>query len=259
MYRSPVTQKPNVHVHTLSSLKRLIGVVGNFRAVVESKPRYIDASKCIVCSRCVRACDEVQGNDVLGRTGKGHAAGIAFDLDRPMGESTCVACGECVQACPTGALMEANLLDEAGTRRQFPDRHVDTLCPYCGVGCQTRVHVKEDRILYVDGRNGPANEQRLCVKGRFGFDYITHPQRLTKPMIRRDDAPAKGLNVDPANPWTHFREATWDDLKSAMKKLIKYTASGGYKSCTPCKKKGKSNEKQHQIFSCCRNNGSDHI
>jgi formate dehydrogenase major subunit len=108
--------------------------------------------------------------------------------------------------------MEANLLDERGVRTGFEDRSVDTLCPYCGVGCQTKVHVKDDRILYVDGRDGPANRNRLCVKGRFGFDYINHPHRLTKPMIRRDDAP-KGadLEVDPANPWTHFREASWEE------------------------------------------------
>jgi formate dehydrogenase major subunit len=135
-----------------------------------------------------------------------------FDFDTDMGESTCVACGECVQACPTGALMEANLLDERGVRTGFEDRSVDTLCPYCGVGCQTTVKVKDDRILYVDGRDGPANRNRLCVKGRFGFDYIDHPHRLTKPMIRREDAPkGAALEIDPANPWTHFREASWEE------------------------------------------------
>ncbi|HSM31583.1 MAG TPA: formate dehydrogenase subunit alpha [Woeseiaceae bacterium] len=172
----------------------------------------VNLDACIHCNLCVRACREVQVNDVIGMAYRGHGSKIVFDFDDPMGDSTCVACGECVQACPTGALMEANLLDEAGTRREFEDRHVDTLCPYCGVGCQTRVYVKDDEILYVDGRNGPANEQRLCVKGRFGFDYITHPHRLTKPMLRRDDAPKDGaLALDPANPWTHFREASWDE------------------------------------------------
>jgi formate dehydrogenase major subunit len=172
----------------------------------------VNLAACIHCNLCVRACREVQVNDVIGMAYRGSEAKIVFDFDDPMGDSTCVACGECVQACPTGALMEANLLDEAGTRQEYADRHVDTLCPYCGVGCQTRAHVKDDRILYVDGRNGPANEQRLCVKGRFGFDYITHPHRLTRPMIRRDDAPKDGgLSLDPANPWTHFREASWDE------------------------------------------------
>ncbi len=172
----------------------------------------VNLDACIHCNLCVRACREVQVNDVIGMACRGSAAKVVFDLDDPMGDSTCVACGECVQACPTGALMEANLLDAAGTRREFADRHVDTVCPYCGVGCQTRVHVKDDRILYVDGRNGPANEQRLCVKGRFGFDYVHHPHRLTHPMIRRDDAPKDGgLSLDPANPRTHFREASWGE------------------------------------------------
>ena len=142
----------------------------------------------------------------------GHGSKVVFDFDAGMGESTCVACGECVQACPTGALMEANLLDERGVRTEFEDRSVDTLCPYCGVGCQTTVHVKNDKTLYVDGRDGPANENRLCVKGRFGFDYVDHPHRLTKPMIRRDDAPKDAnIQIDPANPWSHFREATWEE------------------------------------------------
>src|SRR6185503_7711681 len=99
----------------------------------------------------------------------------------------CVACGECVQACPTGALMESNLIDKkSGKRIAYEDRQVETLCPYCGGGCQTTAYVKDNKSLYVDGRNGPANENRLCVKGRFGFDYIHHPDRLTKPLIRRE-------------------------------------------------------------------------
>jgi len=172
----------------------------------------VNLDACIHCNLCVRACREVQVNDVIGMAYRGHGSKVVFDFDTPMGESTCVACGECVQVCPTGALMEANLLDAAGTRREFPDRSVDTLCPYCGVGCQTTVHVKDDHILHIDGRNGPANEQRLCVKGRFGSDYIRHPHRLTKPMIRKDDAPKDGeLQLDPANLWSHFREASWEE------------------------------------------------
>ena len=172
----------------------------------------VNLDACIHCNLCVRACREVQVNDVIGMAYRGHGAKVVFDFDQPMGESTCVACGECVQACPTGALMEASLLDENGVRTEFEDRSVDTLCPYCGVGCQTKVHVKDDKILYIDGRDGPANQNRLCVKGRFGYDYITHPHRLTKPMIRRDDAPKHGeIQIDPANPWTHFREATWEE------------------------------------------------
>jgi formate dehydrogenase major subunit len=190
----------------------------------------VNLDACIHCNLCVRACREVQVNDVIGMAYRGDQAKIVFDFDDPMGESTCVACGECVQACPTGALMEANLLDDKGVRTEFEDREVETLCPYCGVGCQTAVHVQDDKILYVDGRDGPANNNRLCVKGRFGFDYITHPHRLMKPMIRRDDAP-KGadLEIDPANPLTHFREATWDEAldaaASGLKRVIE--AHGG--------------------------------
>src|SRR5947208_5549559 len=131
---------------------------------------------------------------------------------RPMGESTCVACGECVQACPTGALMPATLVDEANVRTQFPDRQVHSVCPYCGVGCQLTYHIKDDKLLYVSGRNGPANENRLCVKGRFGFDYVSHPHRLMQPLVRKDGVPKHAADVvDPANPWTHFRTATWEE------------------------------------------------
>jgi len=172
----------------------------------------VNLDACIQCGLCVRACREVQVNDVIGMAHRGNGAKIVFDFDAPMGDSTCVACGECVQACPTGALMEANLLDGAGVRQEYADRKVDTLCPYCGVGCQTTAYVRNDRIINIDGRSGPANENRLCVKGRFGFDYITHPHRLTTPLVRREDAPKDGtLRLDPANPWTHFREASWEE------------------------------------------------
>ena len=172
----------------------------------------VNLDACINCTLCVRACREVQVNDVIGMAFRGAGAKVVFDFDHPMGDSTCVACGECVQACPTGALMEASLLDEAGARTVFADRSVDSLCPFCGVGCQTTVHVKDDRIVSIDGRDGPANEQRLCVKGRFGFDYINHPNRLTKPLIRRDDAP-KDWQMDLKDgDWTKlFREASWEE------------------------------------------------
>ena len=172
----------------------------------------VNLDACINCNLCVRACREVQVNDVIGMAYRGHGSKVIFDFDDPMGDSTCVACGECVQACPTGALMEASLLDDKGVRVNYEERSVNSVCPYCGVGCLIEAKVKDDKILYVDGRNGPANNNRLCVKGRFGFDYITHPHRLTKPLIRLEGA-AKGpdLEIDPANPLTHFREATWEE------------------------------------------------
>jgi formate dehydrogenase major subunit len=173
----------------------------------------VNLDACINCALCVRACREVQQNDVIGMAYRGRGAKVVFDFDKAMGQSTCVACGECVQACPTGALMEASLVDKAtGKRVAFEDKSVDTLCPYCGVGCQTKVYVKDDKILYVDGRNGPANENRLCVKGRFGFDYIHHPDRLTKPLIRRDGvAKDANLQIRRDEVSKYFREATWEE------------------------------------------------
>jgi len=172
----------------------------------------VQLDACIHCNLCVRACREVQVNDVIGMAARGVASKIVFDFDDPMGDSTCVGCGECVQACPTGALLPASILDNAGRKAAEPDRQVASLCPYCGVGCQLTFNIKDDRILSVDGRDGPANHNRLCVKGRFGFDYVSHPHRLMTPLIRRDDAPkTPDTMVDPANPWTHFREATWDE------------------------------------------------
>jgi len=172
----------------------------------------VNLDACIQCNLCVRACREVQVNDVIGMAGRGHDAYPVFDIDDPMGASTCVACGECVQACPTGALMPATVVDAAqvGDSADY-DEEVASVCPFCGVGCQISLKVKDNKVKYVEGINGPANEGRLCVKGRFGFDYIHHDHRLTKPLIRRDDAPAKGLNVDPGNWGEVFREATWDE------------------------------------------------
>jgi formate dehydrogenase major subunit len=167
----------------------------------------VNLDACIQCTRCVRACRDEQVNDVIGLASRGQHAKIVFDMDDPMGASTCVGCGECVQACPTGALMPAR--EVALTK---PDRSVKSLCPYCGVGCQLTYHVKDDKILYVDGRDGPANHSRLCVKGRYGFDYSRHPQRLTVPLIRRDDAPKRAdFVMDPNNVMQVFREATWDE------------------------------------------------
>src|SRR5450830_1328650 len=172
----------------------------------------VNLDACIQCNLCVRACREVQVNDVIGMAAAGHGEKIVFDFDDPMGASTCVACGECVQACPTGALMPASVMNEKNLRTEFPDREVDSVCPYCGVGCQLTYQIKNDKLISVVGRDGPANQKRLCVKGRFGFDYVSNPQRLTKPLVRKDGvAKAADDLVDPANPFTHFREASWEE------------------------------------------------
>lgn len=176
----------------------------------------VNLDACIQCGLCVRACREIQVNDVIGMAYRGADAKIVFDFDDDMGASTCVACGECVQACPTGALMPSSLLDDNQTRVVYAEREVDSLCPYCGVGCQVTYQVTDEAIVAAEGRAGPANRNRLCVKGRFGYDYIQHPHRLTKPLIRLPGM-AKHANdqVDPANPWTHFREASWEEALDA--------------------------------------------
>ncbi len=167
----------------------------------------VNLDACIQCTRCVRACREVQVNDVIGYAFRGAASKIVFDLDDPMGVSTCVACGECVQACPTGALAPAK-----NAYLQPVDKTVDSVCPYCGVGCQLTYHVQDNTIVRVEGRDGIANESRLCVKGRFGFDYAAHPHRLTKPLIRKPGvAKSAEFTVDPANPLSVFREASWEE------------------------------------------------
>jgi formate dehydrogenase major subunit len=171
----------------------------------------VQLDACIHCNLCVRACREVQVNDVIGMAGRGHHEKIVFDFDDPMGASTCVACGECVQACPTGALMPASLVDTNGVYCNAPDREVESVCPYCGVGCQLTYQIKDDHIVAVEGKDGPANHNRLCVKGRFGFDYVHHMDRLTEPMIRKDGVSKHDVDIDPANPWTHFRKASWEE------------------------------------------------
>jgi formate dehydrogenase major subunit len=167
----------------------------------------VNLDACIQCTRCVRACREVQVNDVIGLAFRGQDEKIVFDQDDPMGASTCVACGECVQACPTGALMPAR-----GAALPVPDKQVQSVCPYCGVGCQLTYNVKDNKILYVDGYDGPANHGRLCVKGRYGFDYASHPQRLTRPLIRREGVPKSGeFTMDPSRVLDVFREASWEE------------------------------------------------
>ena len=189
--------------------------VGTSRFAPRTQPRAdlshpaiaVNLDACIQCTRCLRACRDAQGNDVIGLAGRGSHARIVFDMEDAMGASTCVACGECVQACPTGALAPAR-----GAGAVVADREVASLCPYCGVGCQVTYHVKDEAIVRAEGRHGPANEGRLCVKGRFGFDYSRHPQRLTVPLIRRADAPKDPtLQPDPETARSWFREATWEE------------------------------------------------
>jgi formate dehydrogenase major subunit len=178
----------------------------------------VNLDACIQCTRCVRACREEQNNDVIGYAFRGSHSEIVFDIRDPMGDSSCVACGECVQACPTGALMPSK-----GLGLQEPDRKVDSTCPYCGVGCLLTYNIKDEKIIYVEGRDGPANKSRLCVKGRYGFDYVHHDGRLTKPLIRKigiekttDIESLSYKDID-----KYYREASWEEaLDFAAKGLL---------------------------------------
>src|SRR5205085_3850175 len=160
----------------------------------------VNLDACIQCTRCVRACREEQVNDVIGYAFRSADSLPVFDMGDPMGESTCVACGECVQACPTGALAPAK-----NAYLKPVDKKVGSVCPYCGVGCQITYNIVDNAIVHVEGRDGPANHERLCVKGRFGFDYVAHPHRLKKPLIRRSGVrKTADFTVDPANPGAVF-------------------------------------------------------
>ncbi|GAB4353379.1 MAG: formate dehydrogenase subunit alpha [Gammaproteobacteria bacterium] len=172
----------------------------------------VNLAACIHCTRCLRACREVQVNDVIGFARRGAQTSVVFDMGDPMGLSSCVGCGECVQACPTGALRPASLRGRAPAASQ-----TDSVCPYCGVGCLLTYHVAENRIVAVEGRDGPSNRGgRLCVKGRFGQGYVHHPQRLAKPLIRLPEALKDPRRpVDPADPSACFREASWEEALEA--------------------------------------------
>jgi formate dehydrogenase major subunit len=221
--------------------------VGGGRGEDHSNPVIsVNHDACILCDRCVRACDDIQGNDVIGRSGKGYTTRIAFDLNDPMGESSCVTCGECVAACPTGALTNKPIRD-VPIRPRTELRQVESVCPYCGVGCALTYHVDDSRnaIVFAEGREQPGSKSRLCVKGRYGWDYAASPQRLTVPLIRREDSYPKGplsgdvrgegrgrrkpgglVDYDEVLP--HFREATWEealDLAASRLKSI-HTAHG---------------------------------
>ena len=177
----------------------------------------VNLDACIQCTRCLRACREEQVNDVIGLAKRGSHAEIVFDIGDSLGQSSCVSCGECVAACPTGALSNAS-----GAHKQRSERTVDSVCPYCGVGCLLTYHIKDDQIIRVEGRDGPANFSRLCVKGRYGFDYVSHPSRLTKPMRRKQGVP-KGINqfFDPDDPLKMFEEVSWDEALDLAANCLK--------------------------------------
>ena len=233
------------------------------KADVSHPAMAVNLDACIQCNRCVRACREEQVNDVIGYALRGSHSEIVFDLNDPMGDSTCVACGECVQACPTGALMPKT---QIGT--QVVDKKVDSVCPFCGVGCQVTYNVKDNLIVSVDGRDGPANHNRLCVKGRFGFDYANSPQRLTMPLIRKagvskDPALLDKLNRNTADWSEVFREASWQEaLDFSGSKLSGLRETFGKKSLAGFGSAKGSNEEAYLFQKLVRtgfgNNNVDH-
>ena len=165
-------------------------------AVVDGSNPYFDfdPSKCIVCSRCVRACEEVQGTFALTIQGRGFNSKVAAGMDEPFLTSECVSCGACVQACPTATLMEKSVV-EMGQ----PEHSVVTTCAYCGVGCSFKAEMRGDQVIrMVPWKDGKANHGHSCVKGRFAWGYAQHPDRILSPMIREKTS----------DPW---REVSWDE------------------------------------------------
>jgi len=153
-----------------------------------------DFSRCILCGRCVQACNEVQVNKAISFGFRGSESKIVAAGDKPLKDSDCVFCGECVQVCPVGALVEKDVRYDV---RPWETTPVRTTCTYCGVGCQIRLHVRDNHVVKVTGVEDVApNYGSLCVKGRFGYHFIDAPDRLTKPLIRRDG---------------EFKEASWDE------------------------------------------------
>lgn len=170
-----------------------------------------DLSKCILCSRCVSMCQSIQGQSAIGMIGRGFTTKVGTAHDIPLEESPCVFCGNCVQVCPVGALTPKQ---SKWLGRSWEIKKVETVCPYCGTGCKINLHVREGKLVGASGADGPANHELTCVKGRFGVDFVQHPDRLTVPLIKQDNG--------------EFKEASWDEaLDLVSSRLAGYVKENG--------------------------------
>ena len=153
-------------------------------AIEDENPFIVrDMNKCILCGKCIRMCDEIQGNNVIDFAYRGFSTKVATSMDTPLSDSNCVFCGNCVAVCPVGALQEKGLRAAA---RTWEVKKVKTTCPYCGTGCSFELNVKNNRVVGVTSCDGDVNGRALCVKGRFGYGFIHHPDRLKTPLVRKD-------------------------------------------------------------------------
>jgi formate dehydrogenase major subunit len=204
-----------------------------------------EASKCIVCSRCVRACEEVQGTFALTIQGTGFRSKVSAGIDEGFLNSECVSCGACVQACPTATLNEKSVI-ELGT----PEHSIETTCAYCGVGCTFRAEMKGDQVVrMVPAKSGKANDGHSCVKGRFSFGYATHKERMLKPMIRSKTS----------DPW---KEVSWEEaINYSAARFMEIQAKYGRKSIGGITSSRTTNEEvfvvQKMIRTAFRNNNVD--
>lgn len=205
----------------------------------------LDPNKCVLCARCVRVCHEIAGVGAIDLAFRGPSAKVSTFGDKPIVESICESCGECVATCPTGALV---------TKHEKEATHeVRTICPYCGVGCSIYLGVRGNEIVSLRGdEESPVNQGGLCVKGRFGYDFFNHPERLTKPLIRKE---GRGKDVTGAGTLQEvFREASWDEaLEVVARKLSQVETDHGSDSIAVLSSAKCTNEENYvlQKFTRC--------
>jgi formate dehydrogenase major subunit/formate dehydrogenase alpha subunit len=224
------TQKETQFEHWLNhyGLGLRKGMAAKPRVLVDADPNpflWIDMNKCILCTRCIRACAEIQGRFVWNLAERGYDARVVAGVDTDLITARCESCGACAAYCPTGAI-DHKMSIKAG----YPDRLVTTTCTYCGVGCQFDLNVKDGRIIRVTSNpDAPVNGMHLCVKGRYGYDFVHHHERLLKPKVRRylleGQPKPHGQHDHPQWQWV---DTDWDTaLNISAKKLATARQSFG--------------------------------